>query len=467
MQHQSFSAGSPVRVSAKGVALALLGVMIAWPAVAGTGSPNRCEQKLERLDSRYLRCGMRETRRASRHSREPVMDRCVGKVERHHRRLLARDPSACLDFDVQDRLVDLDAQLEQLVANTPWAEPGPPTVVIDASGAGTGKPLTEPWGIAASPRGDVYVPGSKSNNLFRIDRRGRITQIMASSGTDDGQCPADPTDDLFFPSDVAVGRHGFVYVNGRNSCNIFRIDRRGNTQRIADRTGDGTHELNQPFNVAVDRRGNVYTAGVESNNAFRIARDGTITQIIDASGDGAGHTLEAPQAVAVDYRGNVFVTGSGSNNLFKVTRQGVVTQVIGESGDGSASLEKPQDVVVDRKGNAYVAGFDSSNVFKITPAGEITEIVDASGDGTSGGQLDNIRGVAVDRFGNVYVAGYHSGNVVRVSASGEKTLLLSSVDSPLCTTGTPPCKASAIAIGRNATVYIAGALTNNAIAQGQ
>ena len=440
--------------------------LIVWPVVAGAGSSSRCESSLERLDHRYIRCGMRVFERAWLRSRDPAMQRCAASYGRQLDRLQSRQPNVCLDFDVNEKLAELNAYLEEVTGATPPAALPPAKVIISASGAGTGKPLTEPWGIAAGRRGVVYVPGSKSNNLFRIDRKGLITQIMASSGTDDGECPIEPTSDLFFPTGVAVGRAGVVYVNGRNSCNVFRIDRRGNVQRIADRTGDGTNELNQPFNVAVDRRGNVYTAGVESNNAFRIDRDGTITQIIDATGDGAGHTLEAPQAVAVDRRGNVFVTGSGSNNLFKVTLEGTVTQVIDASGDGTASLSKPQDVAVDRKGNAYVAGFDSTNVFKITPAGEILEIIDASGDGTSAGQLDNIRGVTVDRFGNVYVAGYHSGNVIRVSPSGEKTLLLSSVGSPLCTTETPPCKASAIAVDRSGTVYVAGALTNNAIAQG-
>ena len=108
--------------------------------------------------------------------------------------------------------------------------------------------------------------------------------------------------------------------SGGISDNAFRIDPNGVITEIVDSAGDGAgNPFDGPFaGTAVDGSGNVYIAGYFSDNAFKIEPGGTITEIIDSMGDGGGNTLGGSLGVAVDGSGNVYVTGSTSDNAFKI-----------------------------------------------------------------------------------------------------------------------------------------------------
>ena len=69
------------------------------------------------------------------------------------------------------------------------------------------------------------------------------------------------------PGSVAVDGSGNVYVSGNLSDNAFRIDPNGVITEIIDSTGDGSgNTLNGSRGVAVDGLGNVYVAGEPSRN---------------------------------------------------------------------------------------------------------------------------------------------------------------------------------------------------------
>jgi len=103
---------------------------------------------------------------------------------------------------------------------------------------------------------------------------------------------------------------------------------------IIDSTGDGEGNiLDGTLGVSVDGSGNVYVSGRRSDNVFKIEPNGTITQIIDATGDRAGNLLEEPLGVPVDAAGNVYVGGHTSNNVFKIEPDGTITEIIDATGD--------------------------------------------------------------------------------------------------------------------------------------
>ena len=60
--------------------------------------------------------------------------------------------------------------------------------IIDKSGAGVGKILDDPKGIAVNSfTGNVYVAGRNSDNAFKITPAGVITQIIDSTGDGAGE----------------------------------------------------------------------------------------------------------------------------------------------------------------------------------------------------------------------------------------------------------------------------------------
>jgi len=69
------------------------------------------------------------------------------------------------------------------------------------------------------------------------------------------------------------------------SDNVFKITPGGTITEIIDGTGDGAgNSLNAPFNVATDSSGNVFVAGKTSDNVFKIELDlGTVGDPIDGT----------------------------------------------------------------------------------------------------------------------------------------------------------------------------------------
>jgi len=56
------------------------------------------------------------------------------------------------------------------------------TEIIDATGAGPGMTLVEPYGIDVDSFGNVYVAGNNSDNAFKITPGGVITEIIDATG---------------------------------------------------------------------------------------------------------------------------------------------------------------------------------------------------------------------------------------------------------------------------------------------
>ena len=72
--------------------------------------------------------------------------------------------------------------------------------IIDSTGDGAGNGLDAPYGTTVDSSGNVYVPGSVSDNAFKITPDGIITEIIDSAG--------DGTNGLDIPSSIAVDSSG-------------------------------------------------------------------------------------------------------------------------------------------------------------------------------------------------------------------------------------------------------------------
>ena len=324
------------------------------------------------------------------------------------------------------------------------------TEIIDATGDGFGNILDVAVGVAVGESGNVFVSGSTSNNVFKIDPAGTITQILDATG--DG---GDNT--LAFPQYIDVSSAGNVYVSGWGTNNAFEVTPGGVVTQIIDETGAGRPDtLLNAIDVAIDDLGNAFVVGTNSKNAFRITSGGVVTEIIDEWSGGT--RLSNPRAVAVDYLGNAYVVGAALGNAFKITPGGTITEIIDATGDGVNGLASASAIAVDADQNVYVTGALSDNAFKISPGGTITQIIDATGDG-SGLTLQQATAVVVDNHGTVFVAGRTSDNVFAISSSGDVTQIMdlsgdglgNSLDQPI-----------SLDVDNAGNVYVVGLASDNA-----
>ena len=275
--------------------------------------------------------------------------------------------------------------------------------LIDGSGDGQTR-LVGPIDVAVDPGGNLYVLGQTSRNVFRRTPSGEIRQILDATGNS-------TRTKVIHPNHLDVDARGNVYVSARNA--VFRVDPEGRASIAINEAGDRKgHKLMRPNGIHVTADGTVFVVGARSDNAFRRTPDGAVTQIADPVAAGGARKLWFPNGISADGAGNAYIAGNNSGNILRVTPQGEVTEIVGPVFEGRA-LGACSDVEVLPDGNVFFTRLGARAAWWLTPAGRLTELIDANGAGP-GQMLKSARGIAADGKGNVYVSGAGSHNVFRV-----------------------------------------------------
>lgn len=305
-----------------------------------------------------------------------------------------------------------------------------------------------PYGVAADSKGNLFFPNG--GTVLRLDALTGIITVVAGNGTngfsgDDGLAT---NAQLSQPFGIAVDPEGNVYIADSGNNRIRKVSNGVITTFVPG--------LGSPTGVAVDAAGNLFVADTGNHRVVKIA-NGVLTVVAGIgtpgfSGDGGPATaarLYNPSGVAVDSAGNLFISDSWNNRIREVAN-GTITTVAGDgavppgtnpgppgpnlppvggfSGDGglatSAELYDPIGISLDSAGNAYFADSYNGRIREVS-GGTISTVV---GGGTNpgdtgvalGAQISPF-GVVVDSAGNIYI-GDISGRVRKVSNGAISTV---------------------------------------------
>ncbi len=251
--------------------------------------------------------------------------------------------------------------------------------------------LNNPWSVAESASGALYIADTGNNRVRAVDASGKIETV---AGTGDPSV-------LSSPSGVVVDSSGNVYIadtgNGRvvvlspsgafsqiltqlkapsalaldGSGNLFVADR-GDHRIIESSPGGGTTvvaTVKDPIALAVDSSGTLYVSDNSQNALLQIPSGGSPAVFWQG--------LNAPAGVAVDNQGNVFVSDIAANRIRQISPGGSVTTIAGTgapdfSGDGgladAAAVSAPAGLFLDPAGNLFAADSGNDRVRKLTPA---------------------------------------------------------------------------------------------------
>ncbi|MDG5815419.1 RHS repeat-associated core domain-containing protein [Chitinispirillales bacterium ANBcel5] len=237
-------------------------------------------------------------------------------------------------------------------------------------GPATYAELNSPKGIDIGADGSIYFVESGNHCIRRIGPDGIITTFAGGrSGYGGDGGPA--TDAAFyfgsaFPSDVAVGPDGSVYVSEYFGRRIRRIDPDGIITTIAgngevgfDARCDGSPATEARFyllsGIAVGPDGAIYVSDIRQRRVRRIGTDGIINTIV-AGGNPRGITIGPDGSIYIAYDSQHIVRRIGPDGTIN-TFAGIESQR-GYSGDGGpatdARFDIPADIAVGPDGNVYV-----------------------------------------------------------------------------------------------------------------
>ena len=196
--------------------------------------------------------------------------------------------------------------------------------------------LNYPNGIAFDSKGNLYITEEWNNRVRIVDTSGVIHTFAGTGGlggSGDGGLAVNAR--LNNPCRVAVDRQDNIYIDDLGNHVIRKVDASGVIHLFAGNyhnglDGDGgpatAASLYNPVDMALDKYGNMYISGRGSNRIRRINSSGIITTVAGNgsgiySGDG-GPAIDAglndPIGVAIDSCGIMYIAEFGSNRVRKV-----------------------------------------------------------------------------------------------------------------------------------------------------
>jgi serine/threonine-protein kinase len=215
--------------------------------------------------------------------------------------------------------------------------------VIDAGGAirtvfrGSGTHLDDPVGIALAADGTLVVADELNARVVRLDEAGVLHRVAGGRAARSA---------LSRPWYVVVDRDGSVVFSDVGASRIRRVDEGGTLTNVAGTgeagfSGDGGEaaaaELDYPTGLALGPDGGLYVSDTNNSCVRRIDPNGTITTVAGFgtqgfSGDGGPATAaehDSPEGLAIDEAGNLYIADQRNNRIRRVDTNGVIDTVAG------------------------------------------------------------------------------------------------------------------------------------------
>ena len=355
--------------------------------------------------------------------------------------------------------------LKPITAGVVYGQGGNFTTGTSNNGGVTAGSLSNPWGIAFDPNGNLYVADRNNNRvLFYPAGSTTATRVYGQNGSftsTTANLGGISADSLNNPYPVAVDSSGNLYVgDGNNNRVLFYPAGSTTATRVYGQNGSFTsgtannggitaNSLQGPGGLAVDSSGNLYIEATNrilffpagSTTATRVyGQGGSFTSQTQNLGGVSASSIGGEGAIALDASGNLYYADQLNHRvLFYPNGSTTATRVYGQNGSFTSStpnnggisansLDQPSAVAVDASGNLYVTEYLNNRVL-FYPAGSTTATRvygqggsftsnTANSGGISANSVDQPVGVAIDPSGNLYVSDVINNRVLEYGPFG-------------------------------------------------
>jgi DNA-binding beta-propeller fold protein YncE len=293
-----------------------------------------------------------------------------------------------------------------------WGEPG----IRD--GAASLAQFSDPFAVAVTREGRVYVADGGDSNRIRAIDGGRVFTVAGGHGEGfgdgRGSCARFHT-----PSGIAVADDATVYVADTGNHRIRRIAADGRVTTVA---GSGVPGLRDGGALEAQFNGPIGIAIAAGRPAARPAPTWIGRLLMWLRENRRTAPVDAPAV-------HLIVADTYNDAIRLVDATGTVTTIAGGSGPGlregtgpSAQFDTPSGIAVLRDGTALVADTGNSVVRRVTPKGEVTTAEWLPIDANSDVSLYRPTGIAAARDGSFYVTDRRA-RILQVLRNGHARVL--------------------------------------------
>ena len=241
--------------------------------------------------------------------------------------------------------------------------------------------MREPWGIALSPDGKVYLADTWNHRIQVFDSQGNFLAKWGAFATTNGEAVGSPGD-FWGPRAVAIDAAGNVYVTDTGNKRIQAFDADG--VFLTQYGGGGVVEgrFDEPVGLAIAPRPDGQPGGalfVADTWNRRIQKfDVAFDSVLSGGGEGedlvftfvkewpvegwSSQNVTNKPFLAVDSTGVVYATDPEGYRVVAFDSEGAFKAAFGLYGSDAASFALPNGIAVGPDDRVYVADADNHRV---------------------------------------------------------------------------------------------------------
>ena len=275
-----------------------------------------------------------------------------------------------------------------------------------------------PSRVAVGNRGIIYIIDQEAPAIFRVSEGDKLAIVY--KGSKKSGTP------VYRPKALVQDNAGNLFVCDPGTMDVWRISPDGTKlipltgEKLDSKdSGAGTKafdpqarysgKLAQPHDITMDSEGNLIVADVGLGAILRIPA-------------GGGESVEMarihmPCGIARDRDGSFVVVSRGGDQLVRVSPQGKVTPIVKGPLAPKDVVSYPHHVILDQQGYVISDGY-ASTLWRVSPDGKVKPLV-------QGEPLKNPVGVALEPSGNILVIDTAAKALFRVSPDGKISRYLS------------------------------------------
>jgi glucose/arabinose dehydrogenase len=245
--------------------------------------------------------------------------------------------------------------------------------------------LSRPMGIVTDASGGIFFADQKNHRIRRIDINGTIETVAGNGqgfmglGTFGGDGGEALQASLNFPTKLAIGKDGSVFIADQMNARIRRLDPSGQVTTVLGGGDSGLQALLHPVDIDLDSRGNLLVADAKAGRIISASVTGQVILLLGQPPDPSIlpafplTALTAPYAVAAGPDGAVFWAESNQAKVCRITPGSTAETLMQGTGrlkrpgqPENEGLGQPVDLLLVPEGALLVADPGSHRVWKIS-----------------------------------------------------------------------------------------------------